>query len=227
MFPNPFWQALATEHAAIAIGDGPALRYPADVIPFAGMSEPDAPSMLALRDLLAAGETVYATGDSLAEVPGLAHLGEIPGLQMHLPAEAVTTTEPTASESTQIVPLTGSNADAMVALTNVAFPGFFRARTYILGSYWGIRVNGELIAMAGERVALPGYREISAVCTHPSHTGKGFAAALIRHIARDHGTRGLRSFLHVAANNQRAVSLYERLGFVTTTPILFHRLKRS
>lgn len=227
MFPNPFWQALTTEHAAIAQGSGPARRYPADVIPFGGVAEPDTLSMQALRDLLAPDESIIITGERLADAPGLTHVGTLPGLQMLLPDAAATASDPASSVPNQIVALTGADAAAMVALTDVAFPGFFRPRTYILGSYWGIRINGELVAMAGERVAVPGYREISAVCTHPAHTGKGYAAALVQHVARDHASRGLRSFLHVAANNDRAIALYERLGFTTTTGILFHRLRRS
>jgi ribosomal protein S18 acetylase RimI-like enzyme len=227
MFPNPFWQALTTEHAAIALGAGPARRYPADVIPFGGVAEPDTLSMQALRDLLAPDETIITTGEHVAEAPGLTHVGTLPGLQMLLPVAAVPAPESASFGLDQIVPLSGEDAAAMVALTDVAFPGFFRPRTYILGSYWGIRIDGELIAMAGERVALPGYREISAVCTHPAHTGKGYAATLLQHVARDHARRGLRSFLHVTANNDRAIALYHRLGFTTTTGILFHRLRRS
>ncbi len=104
----------------------------------------------------------------------------------------------------------------MVALTDVAFPGYFRPRTYILGRYFGIEIDGQLIAMAGERLALPGYREISAVCTHPAHTGKGYAATLIQHLMRIHAAAGLRSFLHVSQSNQRAIALYERLGYKIT-----------
>jgi predicted GNAT family acetyltransferase len=114
----------------------------------------------------------------------------------------------------------------MVALTNVAFPGFFRPRTHVLGQYFGIEADGQLIAMAGERLALPGYREISAVCTHPAHTGKGHAAALVQHLIRIHAAAGLRSFLHAGQANHRAIALYERLGFTRTRPILFHSLRR-
>jgi predicted GNAT family acetyltransferase len=119
------------------------------------------------------------------------------------------------------------NAPEMVALTTVAFPGYFRAETYRMGAYYGIRIDGALIAMAGERVALPGCREISAVCTHPEHVGRGYAARLIRHILRDHAAREIRSFLHLAAANHRAFALYDRLGFVKTRDVLFNRLRRA
>ena len=107
------------------------------------------------------------------------------------------------------------------------FPGFFRPRTFILGSYFGMYVAGQLVAMAGERIALPGYREISAVCTHPEHTGQGFASTLIRHLLHNHFLAGLHSFLHVASANLRAITLYERLGFSRSHSILIHQVRRS
>jgi GNAT superfamily N-acetyltransferase len=79
----------------------------------------------------------------------------------------------------EIVPLSSANSPEMVALTDLAFPGFFRSRTCEMGSYYGVRSDGELIAMSGERLTLDGYPEISGVCTHPAHRGKGLAAALI------------------------------------------------
>jgi predicted GNAT family acetyltransferase len=81
--------------------------------------------------------------------------------------------------------------------------------------------------MAGERIAIPDHREISAVCTHPSHTGKGYAGHLLRNILRFHADNSLRSFLHVAAPNQRAIDLYERLGFEKTSAITFNRFRRT
>ena len=223
MFANPYWHSLLTEHAGVAIGNGLARRFPADVIPFAGIPEPSTASMSALRELLAPGESIYITGDELTLIPGLEKTGELPGWQMHFDAAPLpppTGLIPTVRE------LQAADAPAMVALTVVAFPGFFRPRTYILGQYFGIEIDGQLIAMAGERLALPGYREISAVCTHPKHTCKGYASVLIQHLIRIHAAAGLRSFLHAGQTNRRAISLYERLGFTRTRPILFHSLRR-
>jgi ribosomal protein S18 acetylase RimI-like enzyme len=222
-FPNPFWQALTTEQSVIAIGSSLARRYPADVIPFAGLSEPSQPAMIAFRDLLAPEESIYITGDQLPEAPGLKFLGNLPGWQMHFSAP-IPSPHP---EAPPIGILTADDSPAMVALTDAAFPGFFRARTHTLGHYFGANVNGQLVAMAGERVALPGYREISAVCTLPGHTGRGYGAHLLRHIVNFHAAAGLRSFLHVAAANTRALELYERLGFEKSIGITFNRLRRT
>ncbi len=106
-------------------------------------------------------------------------------LQMVL-EEGVTPPDPTI----EIVPLSDANAAEMVALTNIAFPGFFRSRTCEMGSYYGVRSGGELIAMAGERLMPDGYPEISGVCTHPAHRGKGYAASLIWQLVRNHRRDG-------------------------------------
>jgi ribosomal protein S18 acetylase RimI-like enzyme len=223
LLTNPFWHSLRTEHANLALGSGLARRFPADVIPFASLAETSPAAMESLRDLLTPGETLYVTAESLPPCAGLEPQGEIPCWQMFftgsLPAPA--------QNLPAIEPLDLHNVDAMVALTDVAFPGFFRQRTPILGHYFGIRHNGELIAMAGERIALPGLREISAVCTHPAHTGKGLAAHLVSHNQRLLNSEGLQSFLHAAQKNDRAVHLYQRLGFTTVRPLRFHRLRRS
>jgi ribosomal protein S18 acetylase RimI-like enzyme len=226
IFSNPFWHALKTEHAGIAIGSGLALRYPADVIPFGGLAEATPEAMAALANLLQPEETIYVTGDQLPESKSLTQVSDLPGWQMHFKAKEGADSLAEQPHGISIDTLEAADASSMVGLTNVAFPGYFRSRTYVLGSYYGIRVDGELIAMAGERIALPGFREVSAVCTHPAHTGKGYAAALTRHILRAHAATGLHSFLHVAAANQRAITLYERLGFVKTIPMLFHKLRR-
>jgi predicted GNAT family acetyltransferase len=110
--------------------------------------------------------------------------------------------------------MTPEDGPAMVALTDLAFPGFFRSRTYEMGAYYGIRINNELAAMAGERLAVPGFREISAVVTHPAHTGRGYATLLMNRLLQDHAAAALKSFLHVSEHNSRAIAIYQRMGFV-------------
>lgn len=230
IFANPCWHALRTEQANIALpraassGTALALRYPGDVIPFAGVERADARHMAALRDLLAPGEALFVIGDEVEMPSGMTADEPQPVLQMHFP-EVVTSAD--KGERADIVELTAAHAGEMVHLTDVAFPGFFRARTYTLGRYFGIRAEGELVAMAGERMALPGWREVSAVCTHPAHRGKGYAAALIRQVLRMHAEAGLRSFLHLSQTNTGALALYERLGFAMTRGFMVRRVRRD
>ena len=103
----------------------------------------------------------------------------------------------------------------MVALATLTKPGPFGRRTHELGTYLGIRCDGKLVAMAGERLKVPGYTEVSAVCTHPDHLGKGYARALMTEIMRGIRDVGDIPMLHVRADNARAIELYERLGFRT------------
>jgi ribosomal protein S18 acetylase RimI-like enzyme len=147
---------------------------------------------------------------------------ELDCVQMVLPRDV-----PLPSPGPGIEPLSGANAAEMVALTDVAFPGFFRAATYKMGSYFGVRMNGRLIAMAGERLRLEGYPELSGICTHPDHRGNGLAAGLIAHLVNLHRLRGLTSWLHVGAANLRALELYERLGFKRLRHLLLHRIART
>ncbi len=225
LMANPYFAALETVQAELALGVGTARRFPADVIPFGGVRTPDAEGMASLRDLLAPGESIYMTGAVLASVPGLEHVEEFGGLQMMFEGDVPAALEP--GQAPAIRELSGADAAAMVGLTNVAFPGFFRARTYVLGNFFGIELGGQLIAMAGERLALPGLREISTVCTHPEHRGRGYARLLIEHVLRLQAAAGLRSFLQLAAANTRALALYEQLGFRTLRPLVFNQVRRS
>jgi ribosomal protein S18 acetylase RimI-like enzyme len=229
---NPTWNPLLTEHAHLAIGNDLARRYPADVLPFAGVPNAVPANLAALRDLLDPGEPIYLSAgispeqfsELLSAVPDLVFEAEIPCWQMHFSQPI--RLEPAAAETPVIRPLSAADGPAMVHLTDVAFPGLFRPRTYVLGRYFGIEIDGELIAMAGERFAVPGFVEISAVCTHPAHTGRGYAARLIKHVLLYHADGGVRSFLHVAQNNARAIALYDRLGFHRTRAVHVHRLRR-
>jgi predicted GNAT family acetyltransferase len=82
-----------------------------------------------------------------------------------------------------------------------------------MGAYYGIRVEGKLAAMAGERLCMTGYREISGVCTHPAHTGRGYARTLMTRLMQDHAAAGVKSFLHVGKANAHAIAIYERMRF--------------
>jgi predicted GNAT family acetyltransferase len=129
-----------------------------------------------------------------------------------------------------IVALDCTDAPEMVALTEVAFPGFFRQRTCEMGDYFGIRsgnnTDGELIAMGGERFKFPGYSEISGLCTHPDHRGQGYAAQLIWRVAALQRSRGIVPWLHVTSTNRNAVNLYQKLGFETVRSIKLSKLTR-
>jgi predicted GNAT family acetyltransferase len=120
------------------------------------------------------------------------------------------------AEEPEAVVLGPDDLPEMIALTALTEPGPFRSRTIECGRYLGVRRDGELIAMAGERYQLPGYIEISAVCTHPDFRGEGLATRLIRAVAAGIEAAGARPFLHTGATNTNAIRLYERLGFTVS-----------
>lgn len=109
--------------------------------------------------------------------------------------------------------LTPADVPEMLALTKLTEPGPFRPRTIELGGYLGIRDSGSLVAMAGERLQITGFTEVSAVCTHPEFRGRGYGNALVSAVASRIMRRGVTPILHVKADNITAVRLYERLGF--------------
>lgn len=223
LFANPTWHALRSKHREFAKCAGEACRYPAEVVPLAAIRAPGAGPMLQLRSLFDAGESAWIIGEEYAEVPGLVCEETLKCLQMVLPdGVSVPDTE------IEIETLSDANAGEMVALTTLAFPGFFRPRTCEMGSYYGVRSpSGELIAMGGERLKLDGFTEISAVCTHPSFRGRGLAAAIIWQVVREHRKEGVVSWLHVASTNQRAAELYLRMGFEEIREVTLHRISRA
>jgi ribosomal protein S18 acetylase RimI-like enzyme len=221
LFANPVWHALGTRHRGFAVSAGKARRYPADVAPFAAVEEPSAEAFEALHSLLAPGEKVWIGEAESPAYPELKWEASLECLQMVLADDV-----PPPERAMDLETLSCADAPAMVALTDLAFPGFFRMRTCEMGRYYGVYAGGELVSMAGERIFLHDYSEVSGVCTHPDHRGKGYAAALMAQVIRDHRRDGLISWLHVSAGNSSAIELYQRLGFVEGRRMLWHRICR-
>lgn len=230
MFANPIWHALETRQGEFAERAGAAVKYQSDVAPFAAVDEWTEESARQLHSLLRAGEVVYLMGETPVAAPaelapGLALKGTFAGLQMMFPEDAALPA--TRRGPVEVQKLSCADAAEMVELTGIAFPGYFRIRTCEMGTYYGVRVGGRLVAMAGERMRFDRYVEVSGVCTHPEHTGRGYAAALITQLLADHRRDGWLSCLHLGAKNKQAFDLYERLGFVLHREVSFHKVVRE
>jgi len=205
---NVIWKALTTTHAGFAESYGSARRFPHEVTALGAFSGPEAEGFESLQGLLPVCGTVALFLPAPTEAPAdFDVVRAIPLLQMLHDGRNL---EPAAQDYLE---LGGPDVPEMLALAELTKPGPFGKRTRELGRYLGIRRQGRLVAMAGERLRLPGYTEVSAVCTHPEHAGRGYAANLIGAVVEKIQERGESAMLHVAAENQRAIDLYERLGF--------------
>jgi predicted GNAT family acetyltransferase len=207
LLDHPIWSALTTRQKALAEGGARALRYPVAITPFADMVDMSAESFAALGALMKGSEiAVLFTPDAVIAPPEFKMVLAETGEQMiGTPAES-------RLHGIEIVTLDADDVPAMIALTALTRPGPFSARTHELGTFLGIRVAGELVAMAGERMKPGNYTEMTAICVHPAHRGRGYAQALMGAIARQIVARGESPFLHVFSSNASAIALYQRQG---------------
>lgn len=113
----------------------------------------------------------------------------------------------------EIETLGAADAEEMVALATLTKPGPFGLRTHEMGTFLGVRKEGKIVAMAGQRLHLDGFIEVSGVCTHPDHAGRGYAGVLVSAVAQQIIAEGLTPFLHSRLDNAGAIALYEKLGF--------------
>jgi GNAT superfamily N-acetyltransferase len=209
---NPIWHALTTEQIRFAERDGDAARFAPGVTNLAGLREPGEAALAALARLVGPGQVTGLLLDGEAALPPrLVRVDAAPCAQMVHDGSA----PPASAASDTIDELGPGDSPAMLALAEATRPGPFGLRTGELGTFLGLRAEGRLIAMAGQRMRLPGMIEISGVCTDPAHLGRGHAARLMTaQLALIHAAGAL-AFLHVRADNARAIALYERLGFRT------------
>jgi len=204
---HPIWNALSTRQQALAEGNGRARRFPLAIAPFADMIDMSAESFAALGALMSGSEiAVLFTPDAVTAPPEFKILLAETGEQMvGTPAES-------AISGVEAVALDAADVPAMLALTELTRPGPFSARTRELGCFLGVRIDGQLVAMAGERMRPADYTEITAVCVHPDHRGRGYAQMLLGAVARQIAARGETPFLHVFTSNTSAIALYRRQG---------------
>jgi ribosomal protein S18 acetylase RimI-like enzyme len=218
---NPVWEALHTHHARFASCDGGAARYASDVAPFAAVRDADPRSAAALARLLGPGEQLYGVGPAPGDSP-LLQVEDHGRL-----AQMVSGTRFEAASQAEVTVLTQAHLADMLALTTLVYPAYFRPRTLEMGRYLGIYDGPRLAAMAGERMHAGSWREVSAVCTHPDYLGRGLARQLMAEICESILRRGETPFLHVSFANERAKTLYDRLGFAERSAIPYWLVRRS
>jgi len=224
---NPIWWATRGPQGSLAVTRGRAAKFVPEVSPFAGFEGPPTPADWAdLAILSGPGESVAVVTTEEGEVAppdgwsvswsssGVQMVGVPDGLERPAPA-------PGARPDDQVVPLVDDDIPDMLALVATARPGPFSSRTIEFGGYVGVRRDGRLVAMAGQRMRPPGFAEISAVATHPDHRRQGLAELLIDEVASAIVVRGEVPFLHVAGGNTNAIRLYETLGFTTRRTVRF------
>lgn len=206
---NPAYAALTGTHARFAKRSGRSLRYADDVAPFLAL--PSSPSTADWKDaveLMAPGSLAATLQDGSPPVDSLRVTGTFELVQM-LGEQARGTHDPEA------ITLGSADVPEMLELVRQTEPGPFLPRTIELGRYVGIRREGALVAMAGERLRFEGWTEISAVCTAATHRGQGLASRLMSTLLADIHQRSERVFLHALIDNGNAIRLYEELGFHT------------
>jgi ribosomal protein S18 acetylase RimI-like enzyme len=212
LLDNPIWSALTTDHAHLALGADEARRYPAEIGPLSGMPVQSDAGYAALAEVAPPCDVAVLFLDEAPRPPAgweLVRGGAIVQMVAEQPKLAETA-EPAGAELRR---LTAEDAPAMVELARLTEPGPFRLRTMELGNFFGICGAGRLVAMAGERLHVPGCVEVSGVCTHPEVRGRGYARLLMSQVMEGIVAAGKTPFLHAWADNYSAIRVYESLGF--------------
>lgn len=220
---NPFWSALTTQQAHLALGGALARRYPPDISPIAAMPAAGPRNLAALQAVVAVGDDMGLVGPFAPELPD--HWDVL--YASTITQMIRTDTSPLPEGDADVSSLGKADVADMLPLVEITKPGPFRARTIELGRYLGIREAGRLVAMAGERSCTGTFREVSAVCTHPDAQGRGLARGLIGRVVNRMLRAGETPYLHVDNRNPRAIDLYLALGFVRRAEFTLLHARRA
>ncbi len=214
---NPVWYSLQETHQAFCTEHAGMKFYLPEMAPFGAFSDVET-TFEGTASYAHLCHDFYVVGERPDVGNGLILKKELVCDQMILenPCEILF--------SEEIVLLDRNRRRDLAALVNRVQPGYFKDETAVLGNYYGIYVNGILVAVTGERMQMNAYKEISAVVTHPDYTGKGYAGQLVAFVANAIIAENKMPFLHVAASNSRAIQLYEKLGFVKRRSMSFWNL---
>lgn len=220
---NPAWNALVSANSHLSQGNDKVRYFRDEVSPFAGLKEISGEYLRLLHELLPVGRAAALVTADEPDIPA--------GWKLRFAASLYQMTcenykAGTSDAAAGIVPLTEEHVPQMLALTRLTHPGPFSERTIEFGHYTGIFQEDRLIAMAGQRLHAFHYSEISAVCTHPDHLGKGYGTALMRNQAERIISGGGIPFLHVRKDNLNAIRIYEQLGFDIRKEMNFKVLER-
>ncbi|SAK67211.1 FR47 domain-containing protein [Caballeronia catudaia] len=206
---RPIWTALTTRQAHLGFGDALARRFHPDVAPFAAIASDTPDAWRALQALMEPHEQVAILSANDAKGIDALQSKRVGTIHQMIAPRRFTQD----ADDSDVIRLNAADTDDMLALVQRTKPGPFGKRTREMGAYIGIREKGELIAMAGERMSIDGYVEISAVCVDERCRGRGLAGRLMNILRGEIGRRGETPFLHVFSHNESAIGLYERLGF--------------
>jgi ribosomal protein S18 acetylase RimI-like enzyme len=214
---NPVWHALCGPQATLAEGSGRARRYRREFAEFAALDDgADPEAWSSLTDVVGPGGFALVLTADKPRV-GWQVLGTFPVRQMVLDRDPSEIAELDGADDSRVELLGVSDAATMAALVAATEPGPWSTRTHELGDFAGVRLDGRLVAMAGQRMRLADAIEISAVCADPEHRGRGYARAVVATIAARTARAGCVPFLHVRDDNSAAIRVYESLGFRTRT----------
>jgi ribosomal protein S18 acetylase RimI-like enzyme len=222
LLQNPVYNALISGDKHLSLGNERVKFFDEEVSPFVGFVQDYEKGFSDLYELLPGGRKIlYAIPSFITQPAGWQIQHEIKGLQFVYEGKEI------KNEFSNVLPLSETHVEEMIELVKITKPGPFGKKTIDFGSYFGIFDNEKLVAMTGQRLHAENFTEISAVCTHPGHLGKGYASVLLQHQLQIILQNGQQPFLHVRADNERAIALYHRLGFSISRPMNFYFMKRE